>query len=87
VAEISPAALMTAPSNCAHAAYLEAGGGTLSPEGHLKDIETAWEPTSVWIIRSGLAIAHFGVLACLNLAIGLHLKKESAPIVAPAPSP
>ena len=52
-----------------------------------KDIERAWTPTSVHEVRFLLAINYLFVLAFLNLAIGLHLKKESAHLIAPLPPP
>jgi hypothetical protein len=48
-----------------------------------KDIEKAWEPRSVWLVRYSIAITYFGVLAFLNLAVGLHLKSESDSIISP----
>lgn len=48
-----------------------------------KDVEKAWEPRSVWVVHYGIAVTYFGVLAFLNLAVGLHLKSESDALIPP----
>ena len=47
-----------------------------------KDIDRAWTPASVTSTRFALASTLFLVLALFNLAIGIHLKRQSAPLLA-----
>jgi hypothetical protein len=43
-----------------------------------KDIDWAWTPASVAATRILIACTYFFVLAFFNLAIGIHMKRESA---------
>jgi hypothetical protein len=43
-----------------------------------KDIDWAWAPASVAATRFTIACTYFLVLAVFNLAIGIHMKRESA---------